>query len=363
MLEKLACPYVIDPHTYVFADTSEIADRRWFDKLVAEYGINMMTDPDRPFLSPGLLVNGDSPTGSLKELVHNVLDYQKSTIEDTVADADEYSGFESDNVENDWIRTPRWYVPPYFFIENKESEWLTVNIKSAELAKNTLGSADLYAMIMINHEILSDDGAVDEIVSAYHKLSVDGYMIWVTTLDETRARESELTGFQKFVDKLSRAGRPIYNAYGGLFSLANEKICGTSHAICYGEHKNPFEVASGGYPARFYLHELYSKIPYGRMQEITHALALEECNCRYCVDSGAAHALNEFEHAGLHFLECRTADLARIEENGGTAFFEHLLSAFDRVRRNDKHDVYSGFYGHLKTWHNAICSYTRRTKE
>ena len=363
MLERLACPYVIDPHTHVLANVDEIADKRWFGMLVAEYGIDMAAELDRPSLSPSMLVRNNLETDLLKNLVHNVLGYQKNVVQNAAGQTREYSRFESDGGRGGDPLVPRWVIPPYFFIESSETEWLAVNTRSAELARTIHEGADLYAMIMISQEILSDDNEINAIVSAYHRLQVDGYMIWVSSMDETRAKESELLGFQKFVDQLSQAGRPIYNAYGGLFSLANDKISGTSHAICYGEHKNPFEMASGGLPARFYLPALYSKIPYGRMREITRALALEECRCKHCAALGAVPASDEFEHAALHFLECRTADLARIRDEGGAAFLDHVLAAFDRARGSDVHKMHSAFYGHFGTWRRVASLYAEQTKE
>ena len=353
MVRRLGCPYVIDPHTYVFGgDADEIAGKRWFDRLVAEYGLDTVLEPSQPHLSPDMLVKDDDPTDALRDFVQNVTRYQSSAIADASGEASEYEDFESDGGSG--APAPRWVVPPYFYIEGGGSDWLAVNVRSIELATRLApGKSSLYSMIMVDQEALSDTDAVDEIVSAYRALPVAGHMVWVARMDEARARESELVYFQEFIGKISQGGKPVYNAYGGLFSLANDKISGTSHAICYGEHRNPFETAGAVRSARLYLPSLRSKVPYARHREVTRALELDECRCRWCKIAGAGKGMKELEHAALHFLECRTRDLAQIERAGGAAFLDRLKSACDRARGSDAEEAYAAYYAHFETWHRA----------
>ena len=127
---------------------------------------------------------------------------------------------------------------------------------------------------------------------------------------------------QGVIGKLALDSKPVYSAYGELFSLANDRIRGMSHAICYGEHRSPFEASGAVRSARLYLPGLYTKVPYARHIEVTRALELEECRCGWCRISGAGKGMKELEHAALHFLECRTRDLAQIEKAGGAAFLD-----------------------------------------
>ena len=361
MVRRLGCPYVIDPHTYVFGgDADEIAGRRWFDRLVAEYGLDAVMDTGQPRLSPDMLVKDDVPTDALRNFVQNVTRYQNSAVADASGEASEYEDFESDGVSG--VPAPKWVVPPYFYMEGGGSDWLAVNVRSIELAAGLApGKNDLYSMIMVDQEVLSDADAVDEIVSAYRALPVAGHMVWVARMDETRARESELVDLQEFMGKLALGGKPVYNAYGGLFSLANDRISGTSHAICYGEHRNPFEASGAVRSARLYLPALYSKVPYARHLEVTRALGLEECRCRWCRISGASKDMKELEHAALHFLENRTRDLAQVEKAGGAAFLDRLKAACDRARGNDVEGAYAYYYRHLETWHRAAALHGGRT--
>ena len=363
MVRRLGCPYVIDPHTHVFGGTTgEIAGRRWFDRLVAEYGISMESEPGLSPLAPGALVKNGDPTDALRDLVQNVTEYQNSAIPDARGEVGDYEDFESGG--GDRALNPERVVPPYFYMEDGGSDWLAVNVRSIELAsKSSPAANNLHSMIMVDQDVLSDARAVDEIVSAYSALPVAGHMVWVARMNEARARVSELVGLQEFIGRLSQGGKPVYNAYGGLFSLANDRLSGTSHAICYGEHRNPLEAPGAVLLARFYLPALHSKVPYARRHEVSRALGLDECGCKWCKMSEAGAGMGNLEHAALHFLDRRAEDVAQIEKTGGGGFLDHLKSVHDSVSDADMHGAYEGYYGHFKTWHQAVASYNRRKED
>ena len=360
MVRKLGCPYVIDPHTYVFGvDTDEIVGRRWFDRLVAEYGIDLTAEPNPLPLSPSTLLENGGPTDALRDLVQSVTRYQNSAVQDVSSGVDDYEDFESGGKGS--AAAPKWVIPPYFYMEGGRSDWLAVNVKSIELASKSLpGESNLHSMIMIDQEVLSDANAVDGIVSAYRDLPVAGHIVWVAGMDEVRAKESVLVDFQRFIGKLSQGGKPVNNAYGGLFSLANDKISGTSHAICYGEHRNPLEASGAVLLARFYLPGLYSKVPYVRQYEVARAFGFEKCQCKWCKISEKDGGLRELEHAALHFLEHRTKDLAQINKTGGADFLTHIKRVYDRTSSKDVHRIYASYYAHFETWHQASTSYNKR---
>ena len=362
MVRRLGCPYMIDPHTYVFGGaTDEIVGRRWFDRLVAEYRIDTVAEPDRPPLSPSTLVENGDPTDALRDLVQSVTEYQNRAVLDAGSDVDEYEDFESGGGSP--VAAPKWVVPPYFYMEGGEvSDWLAANVKSIELAAESMpGKGSLRSMIMIDQEVLSSAKAVDEIATAYRALPVAGHMVWVGGMDEVRAKESVLVDFQRFIGRLCQDGKPLFNAYGGLFSLANDGISGTSHAMCYGEHRNPLEAGGTVFSARFYLPELYSKVPYARQREVTQALQLKECKCRWCMTrEEAGEGMGDLEHAALHFLERRTGDLAEIEKAGGAGFLSRLESVCARAGVNDVEGAYASYYSHFETWRQAFASYSKQ---
>ena len=181
-------------------------------------------------------------------------------------------------------------------------------------------------------------------------------------MDEVRAKEAVLVDFQRFIGKLCQGGKPLFNAYGGLFSFANDRISGTSHAMCYGEHRSPFEAGGAVFSARFYLPALYSKVPYARQREVTQALQLGECQCRWCVTREAGEGMGDLEHAALHFLERRTEDLAEIERAGGAGFLSRLETVYARASGNDVEGAYASYYSHFETWRQAFASYSKQAE-
>ena len=352
----LGCPYVIDPYTHVFgADTREIEDRRWFSKLAGEYGIDTIGDPGSMDLRPEALVRGDAPTDSLREMVKNVLEYQKTVIANAVGDADPYSSFESDSGGSRSAAGPDWIIPPYFFIEGADSDWINVNIKSVKAAAEVMPKVgNLHAMVMVDHDLLADRRFADALASSYRDLPVAGYLVWPAYLDENRAEKAELANFRRFAGALSQGGRPVRTAYGGLFSLlAGPEISGASHAICYGEHRSPFETG-GGFAVRFYLQGICSKVPYGRRGEIEGALKLGKCGCTYCKYQTGGATVHPLEHAALHFLEQRSREVEQINEHGAEKFLERTAAAHADAKSNDRAGTYSRFYARLKAWNSVL---------
>jgi len=296
MLMKLKKPYIIDPYTYIFgADIGDIREKRWFSKLIENYGLDLIIDPDTLNLSPDLLIDRNNqptdnlkelvePTDNLKELVENVVAYQRTKIQEIYDEILEFEEFETEKTET-FVLKPKWIIPPYFFLEAGAEDWLTVNIHSIRLAiENRDNNEKIFAVIMVDREMLSFEEDIDEIIEKYKILGVDGYMIWPAYMDENSARRGELQRFQSFVSKLSNHKKPIYNMYGGLFSfLLKEKgMTGSSHSICYGEHKDPFTTGGMAATIRFYQIFLHSKVPFARIDEIESALELEKCDCEYC---------------------------------------------------------------------------------
>ena len=359
MLVKLKKPYIIDPHTYVFgADVEDIREKRWFSKLMENYGLDLFIDPDTPNLSPDLLIDrNNQPTDNLKELVENVVTYQRTKVQEIYDEIIEFEEFETEKTETLTLK-PKWIIPPYFFLEAGSEEWLTVNIHSIRLAiENRNNDEKIFAVIMVDREMLSYEEDINEIIDRYKIPGVDGYMIWPAYMDENSARRGELQYFQSFVTKLSNHKKPIYNMYGGLFSfLLKEKgMTGSSHSICYGEHKNPFTTGGMAATIRFYQTYLHSKIPFARIDEIENALELEKCDCEYCdMIHDTDNVSEQMELAGKHFLLNRIKELEEIDSNGTTEFLAKLIHAAEHANQNDTTGAYSNLYHRFMTWGEII---------
>lgn len=356
MFTKLKKPYVIDPHTYVFgADVEHIQEKRWFDKLLGSYGLDtMIEDPNNFELLPNLLVDDDQQsTNNLKELVENVMNYQRTKIQDTYDEINEFEEFDEEQNKNLNFK-PKWIIPPYFFINAGHIDWLTVNINSIKLAiKNKNPDEKIFAVIMIDKEMLPHKKDIDEVVNEYNIEGVDGYMIWCTHIDENSAKKRELVYFQEFIEKLANHKKPIHNMYGGLFSLLLEEkgMTGASHSICYGEHKIPFSTGGGGSTTRFYQPYLYSKVPLARMEEVENALELKKCDCQYCnILKDRNTNGRELELTGKHFLLNRIKELEKINTDGASAFLKKLMIVNQEADQKDKTGAYANLYERFSVW-------------
>ena len=358
MLTKLKEPYIIDPHTYVFgADVEDIRGKRWFPKLMENYGLDLIVEPDSLNLSPNLLIDNNQPTDNLKELVENVVTYQRTTVQDIYDEISEFEEFETENTES-FVLRPKWIIPPYFFLDAGAEDWLTVNTHSIKLAiENRDDNEKIFAVIMIDRDLLSYEEDIDEIIQKYKISGVDGYMIWSAYMDENFAKKEELERFQKFVSKLANNKKPIYNMYGGLFSfLLKEKgMTGSSHSICYGEHKSPFTTGGRAATIRFYQTFLHSKVPFARIAEIERALELKKCDCKYCdIIHDVDNKGEQMELAGKHFLVNRIKELEEIDSDGIGKFLAKLTHAAKHANKRDTTGAYSNLYDRFTTWEEII---------
>lgn len=360
MLAKLKKPYVIDPHTYVFgANVEYIRDKRWFDRLMGSYSLDsMIDDPNNFELLPSSLVDKNlQSTDNLKELVENVLNYQRTKIQETYDDINEFEDFDEESNES-LIFKPKWIIPPYFFINGFRFDWLNVNINSVKLAvENKKPDEKIYAVIMFDKELLSYPKDIEEIIKKYDIEGVDGYMIWCAHLDENSAKKRDLLQFQDFVEKLNLLGKPIYNMFGGLFSflLEDKGITGVSHSICYGEHKIPFSTGGGGSTIRFYQPFLHSKVPLARMEEIESALDLKKCDCEFCdILKDENTDGRELELTGKHFLLKRINEIEEINSDGANTFLEKLKKVNHEANLEDKTGAYLNLYERFSIWNETI---------
>lgn len=360
MVAKLNKPYVIDPHTYVFgADVKHIQEKRWFDKLLGNYGLDtMIEDPNNFALSSSLLIDeNQQSTNNLKELVENVTNYQRTKIQKTYEDINEFEEFDEEPTENLNFK-PKWIIPPYFFIDVSREDWLAVNINSIKLAiENRKPDEKIFAVIMIAKEMLPYTKDIDEIVNKYDIEGVDGYMIWCADINENTDKERDLKYFQKFITKLANNKKPIHNMYGGLFSLLLEGkgMTGTCHSICYGEHKIPFSTGGGGSITRFYQPHLYAKIPLARTEEVEKALELKKCDCQHCNDLNDKNTKGgELELAGKHFLLRRITELDEINSKGTKLFLEKLTTASEMAKEKDETGAYSNLYERFSVWNKVL---------
>lgn len=364
MLTRLKKPYLIDPYTYVFGgDVGTIREKQWFSSLMDKYGLDMIVDRDTSSLDPSALVgDGGGPTDSLRELVDNVVTYQRGAASSTAADIGEFLDFEPGAADADAARRPSPYgiMPPYFFIDRKASRWLRVNTSAVRLAVEQKREGDkIIVPIMIDRSVMLDREAAGAIVDDYDIDGVDEFMVWPAYVDERSADRRTLECLRDLVAGLARGGRPVTSMYGGLFTLlisghAGAEL-GTTHSICYGEHRVPFTVGSPAAVVLLYQGHVHTKIPLLASAEIESALGLERCECAYCgsMQKGLDVA-RLFELAGKHFLVRRMGEIKRINDRGAARFLEELALAHEHAKKHDRGGAYGAYYRDFGAWTAAL---------
>mgnify|MGYP001143080062 CR=1 FL=1 len=375
-INALKKPYVIDPLTHIFAIQSvDLSPKRWYSKLVAHYGLDLIIPDDAAFLSIDQMLSSHRPTKELKNFVENVVEYERGRIVDSkeydeIVEVEEFEGRPVD----ERLFRPRLLIPPYFYvgydvedIDNvSSSEWLRINIECIKHAI-TLKSKNekIYPVVLIEKTLLYFPNEIKSIVNAYNIDGADGFFIWVADFREHSESESLLKGLRSLTKLLADLHKPVYNLYGGFFSilLRKEGMAGISHSICYGEYKNPFAEPGMLATIRFYDQELRSKVPYGKMDEMLRMTKRQWCNCDYCRTLRSIRGNEKesrgkrIEYAAKHFLLKRSGEMAAIDSPED--IMKQLNRSYDLHKNSDTEGVYSDFYRHLDLWKDALKSGAR----
>ena len=360
MLARLKKPYLIDPYTYVFGgDVANIREKPWFASLLDKYGLDMIVDRDTLSLRPDMLVDSDgNPTGSLQELVDNVVAYQRDAANYAADDVEEFVKFESGDAAAPL--SPYGIMPPYFFIDGKSSSWLDANMGAVRLAIEQKRRGDKVVVpIMIDRSVMLDRTEAARIVNAYDIDGVDEFMVWAVQMDEKSADRGTLECFRDLVTDLARRGRPVTSMYGGLFTLlvqgSADATLGTTHSVCYGEHRTPFVVGAPAATVMFYQGQVRTKIPLSAKDDVESALDLSRCECQYCrgMQQGMSPA-PLFELAGKHFLARRMEEVGRINTGGAARFLREMAAGYEHAKSRDVVRAYGAYYRDFGAWNDVL---------
>lgn len=368
MLTKLKKPYIVDPYTYIFGgDVGNIREKSWFSSLLEKYGVDKIVDRDTLSLDHAVLVDGDGrPTKSLQELVCNVMSYQKNVIDSTVIDILEFIDFGEGEGTNQPRPAPYGIIPPYFFISEKDSEWLKVNISAVKVAINKRKAGEkIIGVIMINSDIMRDRLAVKNIVSAYNIDGIDEFMVWPAGMNEKTAERTTLESFKDFMLRLAQYGKPVTSIYGGLFPLLiqtpTNASFGTTHSICYGEHRVPFVLGGPAAVVMFYQRQVRVKIPLSARNEVESELSLNRCDCIYCADiKEGADSARLFELAGKHFLVCRMKEVKKINRAGTLYLLDEMAKSYEHAKQRDDDRVYDAYYKDYSVWKKILVDASKK---
>ena len=372
-INNRAKPYIIDPLTYIYGlESIDLSPKRWYSKLVSHYGLDLILSPGVTTLTVGHLLTAGHATNSLRNLVENVTNYQKRRILDSSEfdDFTDIEGFQGHDVSPD-LFVPRFLIPPYFYMgydvedisDIGQSQWLKVNIECARHAvarKET--SEKICAVILISKSLLFFPEQIEKLVNEYGTTGVDAFMLWMPDFREYREPLQLLGGFVKLVSTLSKLGKPVFNFYGGMFSLLLSKggIAGVCHSPCYGESKDPFAEPGMLATVRYYDQDMKIKVPYGKLVEFLKLTNRDYCGCQYCVslrgvvgDTTAARG-KRIELAAKHFLMQRSSEILSINAGDAQAIVSSFTQTFELCEQNDPNGTYADYYKHLKVWNSVL---------
>lgn len=370
-----AKPYLIDPLTYIFSlESVDLSPKRWYSKLVSHYGLDLILPPGTTTVPLDRMIVSGQATDSLKGLVENVIDYQRQRIlaSPEYSDFLDVEAFEGRKV-NPSLFAPRFLIPPYFYVgydvedisDVTQSEWLRVNIECAKHAVALKRSGEkIYVAILISKSLLYFPDQIEKLVSEYSINGVDGFLLWVSDFREQRESDQALLGLVRLVSALVKLGKPIYNLYGGMFSLllSSRGLSGACHSICYGESKDPFAESGMLATVRYYDQDMKTKVPYGKLAEFLKLTDRSACDCQHCIDlrtvvgdSKSARG-KRIELTAKHFLLQRSREIIAI--NAGES--QKIISGFNQMsqlcEQKDYTKTYRDFYIHLEIWNKILSS-------
>ena len=346
--------YVIDPVTYKFTlePISDCTSKRWYDRLVKNYSIEDLIQPDGKMSLEEL-----SDSSRARDFVESVLRYEERRVQHLSGETMAFISLLAEESLSEQ-KPPYCLIPPYFLMDSRDDLELNVN-----LVEEALGLTDnpLFAYIPLNYDLLYSQRARDAIIQKYSDLEVNGYFVWVTNFREVKERAVSLELFESFLESLkSRIGnREVVNMFGGFFStiLATlEKIDGLVHGIGISESRDPY-TPGGPAPTRYYVPILHSMLTPENAQDLLSDLPLRyRCNCPVCV--GTSPSDMSVMQLIRHVLNAKVAERSAIESLSlqeikrmlDRDYRRVISSAADSVSRRQR--VASAI--HLKEWKKAL---------
>jgi hypothetical protein len=261
-------PFFIDPMTYVFArriDNLRIDGKikKSFKQLMAEYGPSVIACAGNgelksdQFLDPIGNINGSL----VQEIVSHVLNFQRNKLNAfaTKSSVPKYAKILKKTPPTASL-SPSFLVAPYFYWGSRNDPYYKINLALSRAADSSKGDMQLYAVLCFSKELLLDPNALAQVVKDYE--GFDGYLVWVSGLEEESTLHSYILGLSSLIAKLSEYKKPVYSLYGGYLMLILSKfgLSGFSTGICYGVSRDvDTPVATGGFQERYYLPVIHLK--------------------------------------------------------------------------------------------------------
>lgn len=294
LLRRIGKPFFFDPITYCFARDIENIKRgddlrKSYQKLVDWYGGEIRKILDKRQLIPkDFFENKNWRTDRITKFVSNTLSMQREILKPQTSVQQsllKYAKLAEEKEIPEEKLAPILFVAPYFYFDSTDDPWYNISIKLSQEARKQEKSK-LYVPLCFSKELLLDEYSLSKIVSDYP--GFDGYLVWISNLNDDEDPENYLTGLVAFLRLLDKSKKPILFLYGGFFSFLISKVIqtieGYSRGICYGESKDADAVMAkgGGAPRRYYMDKVFSKLTEAIARTFYSDNPDELCRCSIC---------------------------------------------------------------------------------
>lgn len=356
LLNEVKKPFFVDPMTFVFARNIDNISRngkvrKSYRKLADDYG-----PPFSDCISGGPLtttqfrdLQGGWNDNLISDITKRVLSFEMTKCR-VPTSFPKYAKLLMKGALPQPM-TPSFLVAPYFYAERFGNEWYQISLRFANCAKSLAGETELYPVICISRDILWDQSQIASIVNDY--AGFDGYLIWVSDLDERTISDEELKGLRTMIEKMNSRGKPVYSIYGGYLCdlLRKFGLTGYSSGICYGEDRS-VDARGGGAGNRYYVPAAHLKIS----EDLANAFLAESdrnlhyiCSCPTCSNKRSSiHAtttgkgyvdlffmLMEFLDFRRHFVDVKFLEGAALDQMNNEEIAQSLRRDIDAVSNID----------------------------
>jgi hypothetical protein len=297
------------------------------------------------------------------QLQQNKFDEEKGSALKKYADLLRKIGETHSADEMDTAHLPKAIIPPYFYFNSTEDEWLEINLKLAKLTKEKTDQS-VVPVIFTNPSNLSD------IILDKYK-DFEEIFIWVDDLEQkhslTKVQADNFAKFAAFIKSANERNIKVINMYGSYFSIMLGKIGmkGMCNGIFYGETKGRKTMLGGVPQARFYIKTLHEFFLIPVAIKLLQAYPdLLDRGCKECMDliNGDINEIFKFtlDHslAQAHFIHSRKGEIINMESTTLDQLVEQISIAYSRYNADlESGDIYNKNLEYLQVWSNALKPY------
>jgi hypothetical protein len=332
---------------YFFDDEGEL--RTSWKKLMDEYGgiIQEAISDSRNLLPSDFDTSKSRGALNIRQLAEKVILSQISKFNQAV---DGLSSL-SDKAETE--KPKQNLVAPYFHFTSQYDPWYSVNLQAVKEAIAFKGDSDLFALLCIEKDSLTDSNFASKIREDYFGLDIDGFLVWVADFDEANESIGILTGFRDFIQALASSGKKVIDLYGGYYAilLRHFGLTGFSSGICTKDSADPENFPTGGPPGgpnpRYYFPLFKVKLDRAESRVSLSMNPQIACTCSVCntkltqmIDPATPKTVAR-QAMRQHFLTCRNIELESVSSQTLNQDISGLKQTFSRFANTSGTGIYT----------------------